>query len=370
VERCDVLVVGGGPAGSTCAWRLRRAGLNVRVLDRARFPRDKLCAGWVTPQVLESLQLDVEDYRRGRVFQPILGFRTSLIDGPEVRTSYASAVSYGIRRWEFDAYLLERSGAALRQGDAARLRRDGGDWVVDEAIRTPLLVGAGGHFCPVARALGGAGGVQAVVAQEAEFRLDGAQDRACPVDPQAPELYFCGDLEGYGWCFRKGDYLNVGFGRRDGRGFPAHVREFWSFLERAGKVPRGTPFPWRGHAYRVQGTGAPRVVADGVVLVGDAAGLAYAESGEGIRPAVESGLLAAEAILAAGGRRQEADLAPYRQALGARFGLAPPRRRGPAPPAAWRDWAGRRLLAVPWFARHVLLDRWFLHRRQPPLRPA
>ena len=52
---CDVLVAGGGPAGSACAWKLRRAGLDVIVMDRALFPRDKVCAGWITPGVVEAL---------------------------------------------------------------------------------------------------------------------------------------------------------------------------------------------------------------------------------------------------------------------------------------------------------------------------
>jgi flavin-dependent dehydrogenase len=59
METCDVLIAGGGPAGSTCAWRLQQAGLDVVVMDRATFPRDKVCAGWITPQVLADVGLDV-----------------------------------------------------------------------------------------------------------------------------------------------------------------------------------------------------------------------------------------------------------------------------------------------------------------------
>ena len=70
---CEVLVVGGGPAGSSCAWELRRRGVDVLVLDTATFPRDKVCAGWITPGVVEALSLDVEEYRRDRVFQTITG---------------------------------------------------------------------------------------------------------------------------------------------------------------------------------------------------------------------------------------------------------------------------------------------------------
>ena len=70
-DSCDVLIVGGGPAGSTCARALKNAGLDVLILDKSVFPRDKVCAGWITPQVVEELDLDVDDYRRGRVLQPI-----------------------------------------------------------------------------------------------------------------------------------------------------------------------------------------------------------------------------------------------------------------------------------------------------------
>ncbi len=51
MQNCEVLIVGGGPAGSSCAARLIQAGVDVLVIDRKTFPRDKTCAGWVTPQV-------------------------------------------------------------------------------------------------------------------------------------------------------------------------------------------------------------------------------------------------------------------------------------------------------------------------------
>src|SRR4051812_22907689 len=103
MRTCDVLIVGGGPAGSTCAWKLNQAGLDVLVLDRATFPRDKVCGGWITPQVITGLELDPDEYRRGRTFQPITGFHTGTIGGRrDVETSYGRAVSFGIRRCEFD----------------------------------------------------------------------------------------------------------------------------------------------------------------------------------------------------------------------------------------------------------------------------
>src|SRR5262245_45804199 len=113
MDTCDVLIVGGGPAGSSCARELCRAGLDVVVLDKAVFPRDKVCAGWITPAVVAELEIDVDGYSKSHVFQPITGFRTSLLGADEVETSYGHPVSFGIRRCEFDNYLLKRSGARL-----------------------------------------------------------------------------------------------------------------------------------------------------------------------------------------------------------------------------------------------------------------
>ena len=61
MNRCDVLIVGGGPAGSSCAWKLRQAGLDVTVMDRAMFPRNKVCGGWITPQVIVDAGIDFGD---------------------------------------------------------------------------------------------------------------------------------------------------------------------------------------------------------------------------------------------------------------------------------------------------------------------
>jgi flavin-dependent dehydrogenase len=216
METCDVLIVGGGPAGSSCARKLRRAGLDVIVMDRAVFPRDKVCAGWITPQVITDAGIDCDDYRRGRTLQPVAGFRTGLIGGHgEVETVYDRPVSYGIRRCEFDQYLLQRSDARLKLGtQISSIRTDGRQWVINDSVRAAVLVGAGGHFCPVARWLNPTIDREPlVVAQEAEFRIEPRDAASWTAAPGTPELYFCRDLKGYGWCFRKGQYLNVGLGR-------------------------------------------------------------------------------------------------------------------------------------------------------------
>ena len=64
MDTCDCLVVGGGPAGSSCARALVQAGLDVLVLDKSRFPRDKVCAGWITPAVVDEVELDLTDYAK------------------------------------------------------------------------------------------------------------------------------------------------------------------------------------------------------------------------------------------------------------------------------------------------------------------
>ena len=128
----DVLIIGAGPAGCAAAVVLARRGWAVTLVEQHRFPRDKVCGGWITPQIVSELQLDPADYARGRAFQPICGFRTSRMGDPEVQTSYGRPVSYGIRRYEFDDYLLKRCGARGLQGVAFENMhpREGG-WVVN-----------------------------------------------------------------------------------------------------------------------------------------------------------------------------------------------------------------------------------------------
>jgi flavin-dependent dehydrogenase len=427
-DRAEVLIVGGGPAGATCAERLRAGGLDVLVLDKAQFPRPKLCAGWVTPGVFAQLGLTPQEYAQGRggeemgtgtslrsepvpissgrTLQPMTGFRVGWIGTAGLVVSSPQPMSYGIRRSELDDYLLRRSGARLCLGEAVRAIRPAEDgWIVNERLAARMLVAAGGHFCPVARLLDRADdrGGPLVVSQEVEFELDPAQRADCPVRAEVPEIYFCDDLLGYGWCIRKGNYLNVGLGRATWKQTPSNrgpkgdspifatraPREAWSrtvpaktgtvpplpeqmarfcdTLRRQGRLRAPLPERIAGHAYLLYEQSTRPLVADRLVWIGDAAGLAYAESGEGIRPAIESGLLAAEAILAARGDYRLERLDSYRRRVVARFG---PRRVEPpagGPPSWLRRRIARWLLGRRWFVRRVLLDRWFLHAGQPPL---
>ena len=372
MDACDVLIVGGGPAGSSCAWRLRNSGLAVAILDKETFPRDKVCGGWITPAVLEELEIDSAEYARGRVLQPITGFRVSRMGGRELETHYATPVSYGIRRCEFDDYLLRRSGARLfleyatqtigaRSGSLDCQRRDP-DSHAGRGRRHVLSRGPlpGSQDQPGGCGRGAGG----------EFAMDPRQLAACTVRGEVPELYFCADMKGYGWCFRKQNVLNIGLGRLDSHGLAGHVADFLQFLRTSGKLAANIEPAFRGHAYLLYGRTARAAVDEGVLLIGDATGVAYPQSGEGIRPAVESGLMAAQAIASAQGLYTPERLERYREQLTQRFGepgtdwavrLA---RHLPTPVIAS---LARPLLATNWFTRDVVLDRWFLHRHEPAL---
>ncbi|HEX7011467.1 MAG TPA: NAD(P)/FAD-dependent oxidoreductase [Steroidobacteraceae bacterium] len=370
MESCDVLIVGGGPAGSSCARSLRRAGLDVVVLDKAGFPRDKVCAGWITPQVVEELELDTAEYARGRVLQPITSFVAGLGQHPSRSVEYGKIVSYGIRRCEFDHYLLQRSGARLRLGEALfSLERVDDGWLVNDSIRASVVIGAGGHFCPVARSLGAQLGKdeRVIAAQEIEFEMTEQQAEACSVSPERPELYFCEDLKGYGWCFRKGRFLNVGLGREGNHRLGEQVHAFGRWLQAQGKVPAEAPARYKGHAYLLYSHADRPIVGDRMMLIGDAAGLAYTQSGEGIRPAVESGILAAQILIECAGDFSRERLRAYERRLEERFGERTASSVSSLLPEGLRLALARTLMRTGWFTRRVLLDRWFLHSGQPAL---
>ncbi len=382
----DVIVVGAGPAGSTCAARLNQQGFRVKLFDKTVFPRVKPCAGWITPPVVENLKLDLEFYRQSRTLQPIRGFQVGLIEGRTSDIEFSQTVSYGIRRCEFDDYLLRRCGVECEFEAVTNLERDGGQWVVNESNTAPLVIGAGGHFCPVARrvrdrtnciadsvepasanGLAGDDGsmqpVQPVVfAQEVEFE--------CPTETQAalgdesfkPKIYFCNDLSGYGWCFRKGNYLNIGLGRTEKSGLAERVQAFCRFLRRQHPDLPEIPDRFAGHAYRLYANAEPPLVADGVLLIGDAAGLAHPYSGEGIRPATESAIIAANVVLHCQGDYQAASLSRYQTQMLARFGRPPALGKASWIPSSWAILAATQLLKSSWFSKNIVIHRWFLNR--------
>lgn len=369
----DAVIVGGGPAGSTCARLLTQQGLQTLIIDKHSFPRDKTCAGWITPAVVQSLELNLDDYAKQHVLQPLYGFQVSMRGEKGVRIDYPRPMSYGIRRFEFDNYLLERSKTPIMENTTVKeIRRADGQWIIDEQIQTPLLIGAGGYFCPVARLLGAEveHAEPAVAAQEIEFEMTPSQQRNCQVSSEVPELYFCRDLKGYGWIFRKGAYLNIGLGRQDNHQLSDQVNRFFEELQQAGRIPAEISKKKCGHAYLLYDFSSRKIMAEGALLLGDAAGLAYPQCGEGIRPAIESAVLAANTIRNCKTNYSEASLNNYVTAITARYG----RRRKKSPvnlgrlvPAWLKQKIAARVLSYNWYSRNYVLNKRFFHVQQKPL---
>ena len=98
----EVTIVGGGPAGSSCARELGRLGVGCLVLDSESFPREKLCGGWLTPETVADLELDPQTYPHGFLTFEQLRIHLYGLDFSLKTTQHS------IRRYEFDAWLLDR----------------------------------------------------------------------------------------------------------------------------------------------------------------------------------------------------------------------------------------------------------------------
>jgi flavin-dependent dehydrogenase len=197
----------------------------------------------------------------------------------------------------------EAAGAEVREGvrvrsvgagrESARVEAGG------EAFEGRAVVGAGGHTCPVARALGGVSERESVVlTQESETLIGEERLRAIAPHYGLPELFAEPDFKGYSWYFTKGGFLNVGVGCI-GKRPSVHERleALLARLRASGRLPGDLELtPFKGHAYSIRRRSVRRVAGERFLLVGDAAGLARDFSGEGIGPAVWSACLAAEAL--------------------------------------------------------------------------
>ncbi|MGE3877376.1 MAG: NAD(P)/FAD-dependent oxidoreductase [Parvibaculaceae bacterium] len=292
VREVDVIIVGGGPAGSSCAWRLRQQGRNCLVLDRAEFPRLKLCAGWITPQVVRDLEIDPASYPLSFLTFQALDIH---IKGWNFKLK---TTQHSIRRVEFDAWLLERSGAEVVKHNVKEITWDGERYVIDGVYAASHLVGAGGTRCPVHRTFfrdvyPRENALQAAVLEE-EFPYEW-KDGSC-------HLWFFEDgVPGYSWYVPKaGGHLNVGIGANAAqmKGQGTEIRTGWRHLEetlnRSGLVT-GQSFEPAGYTYYARNDREVLRVGN-AYLAGDSAGLATRDMFEGIGPAVASGIRAADSI--------------------------------------------------------------------------
>ena len=329
MPEAEVVVVGGGPAGAAAAITLARAGCDVLVVDRARFPRDKCCGDGLTAAALRELEQlglrpeAVQDWQpvedvwvRGPTERPAVCFPL-----PRGRGTYAAIAP----RAQLDAALLDvarAAGARVHDGHALTAATAEADAIVLAVeglgeVRAPYAIGADGAWSPLRRALD---------AHEPGYRGDWHAFRQyfSGVGPAASELWVWFEpdlLPGYAWSFPlPGGRANVGFGvQRDGKVPVGEMGSLWQDLVRRPRLrevlgddaaPEGRHLAWPIPAGIDR---LPLVAAAGRALfTGDAAAATDPMTGEGIAQAFLTGRLAASAVLEAGASDPAAAASRYR----------------------------------------------------------
>jgi geranylgeranyl reductase family protein len=297
MKRFDVLVVGGGPAGSTTAYRLADAGASVLLVDKARFPRDKPCGGGLTTRALLQCPVDPSPVVEQEVDVDELRFRYG--DAVERRSS--RPVVHMTQRRRLDAFLLDAArerGVTVIEGTTIDLAKSPAD----------VVVGADGANGTTARAFGlGAGIVHGVA-----FEGNASYDVVSRERYERRAVVELADIPGgYGWVFAKGDHVNVGVGAWQTEG--PRIREHLARVCAAHGLEPEQLGSLRGHRLPLRPPGV-RIAGDRALLVGDAAGLIDPVSGDGMYECFVSSKHAAAAILdLLGGRALS--LEPYESAV-------------------------------------------------------
>jgi geranylgeranyl reductase family protein len=352
VSVADVVVVGAGPAGSSAAWWAARAGLDVVVLEKAVFPREKVCGDGLTPRgvkALDDMGIDTTSaagWVRHKGLRVHGGGQIVEVDWPKL--SRWPDYSLVRPRRDLDAMLAahaESAGARVLPGvavteplldDAGRVvgvRAQAGPDKEPVTWRAPLVISAEGLSGRLAKSLG---------LVRREDRPLGIAVRRYVHTPRTDDSYLDisfdltdrgpsrESMPGYGWIFGMGDgTANVGFGLLDTRraGGSDHRQTLRRWLD---TFP---PEDQLGEDYAVtpmRGAGLPMALhrrpayTRGLLLTGDAAGTVNPFNGEGISYAMETGRMAAEtaaeALAAAGGPAREAALRRYPARLSAEYG--------------------------------------------------
>ncbi len=298
----EVVIVGAGPAGSTAARELASRGVDVLLLERAKFPRDKPCGGGVTIRCdnLLPFSLDpvIEDVITGAVIQ--------LRDGKAVTRDAPAPLTYMTQRRHLDRYLAEQAqaaGAEFRDGrrvDHIEQTPDG--FEVRVANGAPNGSRNGGGDVIEARAVLGADGANGVVRTflgYEHFEESGVALEANVAFPDGIPAWLRGRVVlrlgsmrgGYGWIFPKGDHVNVGVGAWKAVA-GSELRPQLDSLCRGFDMDPDSLEGMRGHHLPMLRHGAD-IAARGSALIGDAAGLLDPLSGEGIYGAIASGVAVA-----------------------------------------------------------------------------
>ena len=289
----DAIVVGGGPAGATLARGLALREMRVALVERQRLPRYKSCAGGIPVRTQRLLNFPIDAV----IEDTVCGLDITYLGRNGFQRSAARPIAQMVMRDRFDALLVERAreaGAVVLEGAAVRaLRREDGCFRVETAsgpLTCRLVAGADGANSRVGRALGLGGGMFENVALEAEVRAPAWALRRWRSLINIDVGY---RPWGYAWVFPKADLLSIGLVLPQGGG--ARLRlDLDGYLERLG-LKDATIERLVGHKIPAR-RGREPIAGDGVLLVGDAAGLTDEFTEEGIYYAVRSGQIAARHI--------------------------------------------------------------------------
>jgi menaquinone-9 beta-reductase len=344
----DVIVVGAGPAGSTTAFHLAQAGLDVLLLEKTTFPREKVCGDGLTPRAVKQLiamgiDIDAPGWVRNKGLRVVGGGLRFELDWPEL----SSYPDFGLvrTRQDFDEILADnavRGGVRLLQGVnvTAPILDDRSGHIVgvvakkdgeEVSYRSRLVVAADGNSTRISLAMG---------LHKREDRPMGVAVRTYFESPRHDDDYletwlelWDGDtlLPGYGWIFGVGDGTsNVGLGLLNtsesfkGMDYRDLLRRWVKNMPPEwGYVEENMTTPIRGAALPMAFNRQPHYTR-GLVLVGDAGGMINPFNGEGIAYAMETGQIAAETIVQALARttpaQRERVLRAYPQTLKDAYG--------------------------------------------------
>lgn len=294
----DVLVVGAGPGGSTCARRIAKAGFSVAILEKAALPRYKPCGGGVTSKALQLLDFTIDGVIERTIDVASVSFSTTRgipVIGREIGCM--------VMRASFDALLARKASDAganvLQEHEVRNVRSTGTSYEVTTSqgiLHGTFLVGADGANSVVARALELRSGMRFGVAIEGEI------DVSASVVEQLPVVFdFAAISGGYGYIFPKAHHLSVGVYTMNPK--TGNLKGILKrYLADLSGLSHWTVRSEVGHRVPLGRMAGP-LHREGAMLVGDAAGIGDPLWGEGIYYAIKSGTIAAEVAIEALNKR-------------------------------------------------------------------